>query len=167
MQEELADYPHLECRRCWDLRKTGLMNVARCTTIVECLPGIPIEPATKESLRMFSFRRGAQATTAIEVPSRLRTDRRHVGRYLTPPPEHVEALLMEFCDWLRPEFGFHSGEQSLEDVIVQAIVARILANHYNDRLRSTTCTEAADPCGCQHRHHSGRPVMPDSTRDSQ
>ena len=59
------------------------------------------------------------------VPGRLRSDRRHVGKYLAPPPEHVPPLLEELCGWLRTEFGFHSGRQTLAEAIVQAIVAHV------------------------------------------
>lgn len=58
------------------------------------------------------------------VPGRLRADRRHVGRYLAPPPEKVPQLVEEYCDWLRREFPKRdTGDMS--SVIVEAIVAHV------------------------------------------
>lgn len=59
------------------------------------------------------------------IPGRLRGDRRHVGRYLAPPPEDVKPLLDDFCEWLRDHFGFGRRAQSIEDAIIQAIVSHI------------------------------------------
>ena len=59
------------------------------------------------------------------APGKLRRDLRHVGAYLAPPPEHVEGLLNEFCEWLLQEFHYHVGKQSLAEAIVQAIVAHV------------------------------------------
>lgn len=59
------------------------------------------------------------------VPGRLRSDRRHVGQYLAPPHEHVPELLDEFCQWLRVEFKFQSGQQTIAEAIIQAIVSHV------------------------------------------
>lgn len=59
------------------------------------------------------------------TPGRYRQDRRHVGRYLAPPPEAVEPLVEQFCEWLRTEFRFEAGSQPLHEAIVQAIVAHV------------------------------------------
>ncbi|WP_430454726.1 Fic family protein [Rhodopirellula europaea] len=59
------------------------------------------------------------------VPGRLRNDRRHVGRYLAPPPELIEDLLKQFCEWLKREFRFSDGEQPTDQAIVQAVVAHV------------------------------------------
>lgn len=59
------------------------------------------------------------------VPGRTRRDARHVGTYLTPPCEHVDDLLGEYCEWLQREFRFHSGKQAFADAIIQAIVAHV------------------------------------------
>lgn len=199
MPAPLPDYPHLHFRRCWSLTDQTLLNLGRCTALIESLSGLPIDPELQRHLRQVSFQRGAHATTAIEgntlseeelrmvvegrslppsreyqarevqnaieamnwiwsevnlnrnckltssglleefnrrigqnlgmlydgVPGRFRTDRRHVGRYLTPPPEAVPQLVDEFCDWLRQEFGSHTGRQPMQEAIVQAIVAHI------------------------------------------
>jgi Fic family protein len=59
------------------------------------------------------------------VPGRIRNDLRHVGSYLAPPPEYVKELLENFCKWLREEFAFLSGRQTLASAIEQAIVAHV------------------------------------------
>ncbi len=59
------------------------------------------------------------------VPGRFRRDRRHVGRYLAPPPEVVEELVSRLCDWLKSEFRFSSGGQRIDEAIVEAIVAHV------------------------------------------
>lgn len=59
------------------------------------------------------------------VPGRFRQDRRHVGRYLAPPPEGVEPLVERFCEWMRTEFHYESGRQPLHEAIIQAIVAHV------------------------------------------
>lgn len=59
------------------------------------------------------------------VPGRLRSDRRHVGRYLAPPHEAVPKLVDEMCEWLKREFGFATGQQQMHEAIVQAIVAHV------------------------------------------
>jgi Fic family protein len=59
------------------------------------------------------------------APGKLRGDRRHVGRYLAPPPEYVEPLMDAYCSWLRDEFHFEPDRQSIQDAIVQAVVAHV------------------------------------------
>jgi Fic family protein len=59
------------------------------------------------------------------IPGRFRADRRHVGKYLAPPEQHVEKLVADFCRWLREEFRYHSGKQPMENAIIQAIVAHV------------------------------------------
>jgi len=59
------------------------------------------------------------------VPGKLRRDRRHVGKYLAPPPENVPALLESFCEWLKVEFRFGAKEASVAEAIQQAISAHV------------------------------------------
>lgn len=195
----LQDYPHLEFRRMWNLSEMTLVNLGQCSALCEFIRKMPIDPNVQKKLRSVSFRRGAQATTAIEgntltddelkqilsgkeiprsreyqakevknaleamnfvwntvvndgnsdlisprllckmnrlvgqglgklydgVPGRFRKDRRHVGRYLAPPPEIVEELVDKFCEWLRHEFGFGRVKQNMHDAIVEAVVAHV------------------------------------------
>jgi Fic family protein len=59
------------------------------------------------------------------APGKLRTDRRHVGKYLAPPPEHVEELVEGLCDWLKAEFGFGTRPVSVAAAIQQAIAGHV------------------------------------------
>jgi Fic family protein len=58
------------------------------------------------------------------VPGRFRTDRRHVGPYLTPDPDDVPELVDTLCEWIRREFHYSSG-QSIAEAIVQAIITHV------------------------------------------
>jgi hypothetical protein len=59
------------------------------------------------------------------VPGRWRADRRHVGRYLTPPHEHVAELVAGLCEWLKGEFRFGARPVSPTLAIQQAIAAHV------------------------------------------
>ncbi|MCU0359751.1 MAG: Fic family protein [Bacteroidia bacterium] len=59
------------------------------------------------------------------IPGRFRQDNRVVGTYRCPDYDDVEVLMKNFCDWLREEFHYSSGEQEYYEVIIQAIVAHI------------------------------------------
>jgi len=59
------------------------------------------------------------------IPGRFRSDRRHVGRYLAPPPEDVLQFVEELCEWLRKHFQFGHQSLSIEDAIIQAIVSHV------------------------------------------
>ena len=59
------------------------------------------------------------------VPGRFRQDRRHAGKYLAPPHEAVSELVTRLCTWLREEFDFSKGSQSVEESIQQAIAAHV------------------------------------------
>ena len=59
------------------------------------------------------------------APGKWRQDRRHVGKYLAPPPEHVEELVKDLCTWLRAEFGFGSHPMSMISAIQQAVSAHV------------------------------------------
>jgi Fic family protein len=59
------------------------------------------------------------------VPGRWRTDRRHVGKYLAPPAEHVKELVKKLCMWLKSEFRFGERPVSAISAIQQAISAHV------------------------------------------
>lgn len=84
------------------------------------------DPVTPQLLCEFNRMIGRDLGPLYDgVPGRIRRDRRHVGKYLAPPPEAVKSLLEEFCGWLKSEFGFHTGRQPLHESIVQAVVAHV------------------------------------------
>ena len=59
------------------------------------------------------------------VPGQLRNNDVVVGSYRCPDHRDVPVLLDKFCVWLKEEFGFGKEQQTLSQVIVQAIVAHI------------------------------------------
>jgi Fic family protein len=198
-RDTTEDFPHLEFKRCWSIDTECAMNLGRCEAYVQTLGALPIPPESQEKLRVVSFNRGAQATTAIEgntltdeelqqmldgtplsksrayqgievknaldamnsiwtklvkesdirpitprllcewnkaigkdlgplydgVPGRIRKDRRHVGRYLAPPPEDVPDLLERFCEWLKVEFRFGAKDSTVSEAIQQAVSAHV------------------------------------------
>jgi Fic family protein len=56
---------------------------------------------------------------------KYRSDNRIVGRYRCPDYIYVEELMNCYCEWLRHEFHYESGEQRTHEIIEQAIVAHI------------------------------------------
>jgi Fic family protein len=63
----LVDYEHLrEFRKCWRLTVNSAINLGKCSAYIEALGALPITPDVQHTLRVVSFERGAQATTAIE-----------------------------------------------------------------------------------------------------
>lgn len=59
------------------------------------------------------------------VPGQYRTDERIVGPYKCPDPRDVPELMRLFCDWLRRDFGFESGQQTFVDAVVEAVVSHV------------------------------------------
>lgn len=60
------------------------------------------------------------------IPGRFREDARVVGNiYRCPDHVDVPGLVEKLCGWLRSEFHFETGKQSLSEAIVQAIVAHV------------------------------------------
>ncbi len=59
------------------------------------------------------------------VPGKFRQDRRHVGRYLAPDHEAVPELVSLLCDWLKRDFNYSKGKQSIDEAIQQAIAAHV------------------------------------------
>lgn len=59
------------------------------------------------------------------IPGQFRTDPRVVGTYRCPDAEDVRALVDCLCDWLREEFEYSRGTQSIVDAVVQAIVTHL------------------------------------------
>jgi Fic family protein len=58
------------------------------------------------------------------IPGRFRSDRRVVGRYLAPEPEHVSDLMDKLCVWLSQEFHYDAG-QNFKTAVIEAIVAHV------------------------------------------
>lgn len=59
------------------------------------------------------------------VPGQFRNAPRIVGPYRCPDSSDVPGLVDALCDWLQDEFRFYSGEQSMADAVVQAIVTHV------------------------------------------
>lgn len=59
------------------------------------------------------------------IPGRLREDQRIVGPYRCPDYQDVPELVDQFCQWMRREFRYESGNQTFVGAIVQAIVAHV------------------------------------------
>ena len=59
------------------------------------------------------------------IPGKFREDRRHVGPYLAPDPEHVPELIRNLCDWLRKEFHYKDKGQGFRQAVIQAIVTHV------------------------------------------
>lgn len=80
---------------------------------------------TPELLRRFHWMIGQNLGEHLDaIPGQFRTDRRFVGRYLSPPPEIVPEMVRRLCDWLRSEFHFQAG-QTFSEAVLQAIVTHV------------------------------------------
>lgn len=59
------------------------------------------------------------------VPGRFRENDVVVGTYRCPDHRDVMPLMEKYCEWLRTEFKFDSGNQPFHNIIIQAIVAHV------------------------------------------
>ena len=59
------------------------------------------------------------------VPGRFRENDVTVGKYRCPDYRDVKSLIDQFCNWLRQEFRYEDGKQTIYEAIIQAIVAHI------------------------------------------
>lgn len=66
IEEVLKDYPHLELRKCWELRLPTALALGECVGLIDSLGEFPLTPEVHEHLHQVALSRGAQATTAIE-----------------------------------------------------------------------------------------------------
>lgn len=59
------------------------------------------------------------------IPGQFRNNNVIVGTYRPPDSKDVEALMKTFCEWLKSNFKYSSGEESFSDSIFEAIVAHV------------------------------------------
>ena len=59
------------------------------------------------------------------IPGKFRENDVTVGNYRCPDHRDVIPLIDKYCQWLRTEFNYESGQQEFQHIIIQAIVAHI------------------------------------------
>ena len=62
----MADYPHLQFQKHWELSPEVLFELGQCNAIVTAIAEMPLRPSHYRELRQVALVKGAQATTAIE-----------------------------------------------------------------------------------------------------
>lgn len=67
MENKLIDkYPHIPLRKNWQITNDANYLLGQCVSLVEIIKDTPIIPDKYQEMKLVSFKKGAQATTAIE-----------------------------------------------------------------------------------------------------
>lgn len=84
------------------------------------------KPISPDLIKEFHKKIGANLGDHLDaIPGKFREDNRTVGNYRCPDYQDVNELMDDFCNWLKTDFHYWSGEQKYTETIIQAIVAHV------------------------------------------